>query len=139
MTTPRAADDAVAAGAEFLVTPGVTPALLTAAQGTGLPVLPGGATVSEVLALVELGHTAQKFFPAAASGGLGYLASLASVLPDVVFCPTGGITVSSAADYLALPNVACVGGSWLTPSDALAAGDWERVETLAREASELQA
>jgi 2-dehydro-3-deoxyphosphogluconate aldolase / (4S)-4-hydroxy-2-oxoglutarate aldolase len=138
VTTPSAAEDAHAAGAQFLVTPGATPALLDAAQATGLPLLPGAATVSEVLALVERDVTALKFFPAEASGGLGYLASVASVLPDVVFCPTGGITTATAAEYLALPNVACVGGSWLTPSDAVAAGDWERVTTLAREASGLR-
>jgi len=134
VTTPSAAEDARAAGAQFLVTPGATPALVDAAQATGLPILPGAATVSEVLALVERGLTNLKFFPAEASGGLPYLASVASVLPDVAFCPTGGIAASTAADYLALPNVACVGGSWLTPPDAVAAGDWELVEKLAREA-----
>lgn len=137
VTTPAAVEDARAAGAWFLVTPGTTSALLDAAQETRLPLLPGSATVSEVLALAERGLTCQKFFPAEASGGTGYLTSIASVLPEVVFCPTGGITAASATDYLALPNVACVGGSWLTPAHAVAAGDWERVETLAREAAAL--
>jgi 2-dehydro-3-deoxyphosphogluconate aldolase/(4S)-4-hydroxy-2-oxoglutarate aldolase len=138
VTTPSAAEDARAAGAQFLVTPGATPALVDAAQATGLPILPGAATVSEVLALVERGLTNLKFFPAEASGGLDYLASVASVLPDVAFCPTGGIASATAADYLALPNVSCVGGSWLTPPDAVAAGDWELVEKLAREADGLR-
>lgn len=138
VTTPSAAEDARAAGAQFLVTPGATPALVDAAQATGLPILPGAATVSEVLALVERGLTNLKFFPAEASGGLDYLASVASVLPDVAFCPTGGIAAATAADYLALPNVACVGGSWLTPPEAVAAGDWELVEKLAREAGGLR-
>lgn len=138
VTTPSAAEDARAAGAQFLVTPGATPTLLDAAQATELPILPGAATVSEMLALVERGLTSLKFFPAEASGGLDYLASVASVLPDVAFCPTGGITAATAADYLALPNVACVGGSWLTPPDAVAAGDWELVEALAREAGGLR-
>jgi 2-dehydro-3-deoxyphosphogluconate aldolase/(4S)-4-hydroxy-2-oxoglutarate aldolase len=138
VTTPSAAEDARAAGAQFLVTPGATPALVDAAQATGLPILPGAATVSEVLALVERGVTNLKFFPAEASGGLDYLASVASVLPEVTFCPTGGIAASTAADYLALPNVACVGGSWLTPPDAVAAGNWALVEKLAREADGLR-
>lgn len=135
VTTRSAAEEACAAGAQFLVTPGATPGLLDAALATGLPVLPGSATVSEVLAMVERGLTALKFFPAESSGGRSYLASVASVLPDVVFCPTGGITAGSAGEYLALPNVPCVGGSWLTPSDAVAAGDWERVRALASEAA----
>ena len=138
VTTPSAAEDARAAGARFLVMPGATPSLLDAGQATGLPLLPGASTVSEVLALRERGLTALKFFPAQAAGGLGYLSSVASVLPDVVFCPTGGISAASAADYLALANVPCVGGSWLTPSDTVAAGNWERVETLAREAAGLR-
>ena len=91
---------------------------------TGLPFLPGTATVSEVLAAREAGLTELKFFPAEASGGAAYLSSLASVVPDVRFCPTGGVTAASAPSYLALPNVACVGGTWLTPKDAVAAGDW---------------
>jgi 2-dehydro-3-deoxyphosphogluconate aldolase/(4S)-4-hydroxy-2-oxoglutarate aldolase len=106
--------------------------------GTGLPFLPGTATVSEVLRVLEAGVTEMKFFPAEASGGTAHLSSLASPLAAARFCPTGGITARTAPDYLALPNVGCVGGSWLTPRDALAAGDWARVEELAREAAALR-
>jgi 2-dehydro-3-deoxyphosphogluconate aldolase/(4S)-4-hydroxy-2-oxoglutarate aldolase len=127
----RQADQAAAAGAGFLVSPGSTPALLAAMDATGLPYLPGTSTVSEMLAVAEHGHTAMKFFPAEAAGGAPYLASLASPLPRLRFCPTGGITAATADRYLQLPNVACVGGSWLTPPEALAAGDWARVTRLA--------
>jgi 2-dehydro-3-deoxyphosphogluconate aldolase/(4S)-4-hydroxy-2-oxoglutarate aldolase len=127
----RQADEAAAAGAQFLVSPGSTPALLDAMDATGLPYLPGTSTVSEMLAVAERGHTAMKFFPAEAAGGAPYLASLASPLPSLRFCPTGGITAATAADYLRLPNVGCVGGSWVTPADVLAAGDWARVTALA--------
>lgn len=136
--TPADVDACVRAGARFLVSPGVTPALLDAMLGSGLPFLPGAATVSEVLALAERGLRELKFFPAEAAGGVPYLKSLASPIPDVRFCPTGGITPRTAPDYLALPNVGCVGGSWLTPADALAAGDYARVEKLAREAASLR-
>jgi len=136
--SPGQAEQAAEAGAGFLVSPGTTPALLQAMLDTGLPFLPGTATVSEVLAVLEAGVTEMKFFPAEASGGTAYLASLASPLSAARFCPTGGITPASAPDYLALPNVGCVGGSWLTPRDALAVGDWDRVEQLAREAAALR-
>ena len=129
----RQAQRAAAAGARFLVSPGSTAALLAAMDDTGLPYLPGTSTVSEMLAVAEHGHTAMKFFPAEAAGGAPYLASLASPLPDLRFCPTGGITAASAGSYLRLPNVGCVGGSWLTPADAVAAGDWERIAALAAE------
>lgn len=119
------------AGARFLVSPGATPSLLDALRSTGLPFLPGTATVSEVLAVREAGVHELKFFPAEASGGASYLSAVASVVPDVRFCPTGGITSVSATSYLALPNVGCVGGSWLTPRDAVAVGDWDRVTRLA--------
>jgi 2-dehydro-3-deoxyphosphogluconate aldolase/(4S)-4-hydroxy-2-oxoglutarate aldolase len=122
---------AAAAGAQFLVSPGSTPALLDAMDATGLLYLPGTSTVSEMLAVAERGHTAMKFFPAAAAGGAPYLASLVSPLPHLRFCPTGGITAATAERYLRLPNVGCVGGSWLTPADALATGDWARVTRLA--------
>jgi 2-dehydro-3-deoxyphosphogluconate aldolase/(4S)-4-hydroxy-2-oxoglutarate aldolase len=137
--TPGQAEQAVAAGAQFLVSPGTTPSLLAAMAATGLPFLPGTATVSEVLGVLEAGFTEMKFFPAEAAGGAAFLRSLASPVPAARFCPTGGITAASAADYLALPNVGCVGGSWLTPADALAAGDFARVEELARAASGLGA
>lgn len=132
---PEQADAAVRAGAAFLVSPGATPRLLGALADSGVPYLPGAATASEVMALAERGIGEVKFFPAEAAGGVPYLKSLAGPLPDVRFCPTGGITAGTAGSYLALPNVACVGGSWLTPADALAAGAWDRVEQLAREAS----
>jgi 2-dehydro-3-deoxyphosphogluconate aldolase/(4S)-4-hydroxy-2-oxoglutarate aldolase len=137
IVTAGQAKRALDAGAQFLVSPGATPNLLGAMADTGLPFLPGTATVSEVLAVLETGVTEMKFFPAEASGGAAYLKSIASPVPAARFCPTGGITAASAPAYLALPNVGCVGGSWLTPADALAAGDWARVEQLAREAAAL--
>jgi 2-dehydro-3-deoxyphosphogluconate aldolase/(4S)-4-hydroxy-2-oxoglutarate aldolase len=137
IVTPGQAKQALDAGARFLVSPGSTPTLLGAMADTGLPFLPGTATVSEVLAVLEAGFTEMKFFPAEASGGATYLKSIASPVPAARFCPTGGITAASASAYLALPNVGCVGGSWITPADALASGDWARVEQLAREAAAL--
>ncbi len=138
VTTPELAEQATKAGAAFLVTPGCTERLLNAVEDTGLPFLPGAATVSEALRLFERGLTALKFFPAEAAGGVDYLKSIGGPLPQLRFCPTGGITPDSAPRYLALPNVGCVGGSWLTPKDALAAGDWGRVEALAAAASGLR-
>ncbi|MER5562957.1 MULTISPECIES: bifunctional 4-hydroxy-2-oxoglutarate aldolase/2-dehydro-3-deoxy-phosphogluconate aldolase [unclassified Streptomyces] len=129
---------AIGAGARFLVSPGWTPALLDAMQGSGVPFLPGVSTTSEVVALLEQGVREMKFFPAEAAGGTAYLKSLAGPLPQARFCPTGGISLASAPTYLALPNVGCVGGTWMLPQDALATGDWPRVETLAREAAALQ-
>lgn len=137
IVTPSQAGAAQAAGAQFLVSPGATPSLLDAMLATGLPFLPGTATVSEVLAALEAGISELKFFPAEASGGAAFLKSIASPVPAARFCPTGGITLAGAPSYLSLPNVGCVGGSWLTPADALAAEDWARIETLAREASAL--
>lgn len=138
VTTPAQADAAVEAGARFLVSPGATASLLAHLGSLPVPSLPGTATVSEVLAAREAGFTEVKFFPAEASGGTAYLGALASVLPDVRFCPTGGITPASAPSYLALPNVACVGGSWLTPKDAVAAGDWGRITELAAATASLR-
>jgi len=135
--TPGQAKQARDAGAQFLVSPGATPSLLAGMADTGLPFLPGTATVSEVLAVLEAGWTEMKFFPAEASGGTAFLSSVASPVPAARFCPTGGITAATAASYLALPNVGCVGGSWLTPKDALASGDWARVERLAAAAASL--
>lgn len=137
IVAPGQVKQAVDAGAQFLVSPGATPALLSAMASSGVPFLPGTATVSEALAVLEAGFTEMKFFPAEASGGAAFLRSIASPLPAARFCPTGGITAASAASYLALPNVGCVGGSWLTPADALAAGDWARVTELARAAASL--
>lgn len=139
ITSPELVARAVDAGAQFLVSPGTTPGLLRELAGSGVPFLPGTATVSEAMAVLEAGFSEMKFFPAEASGGAAYLKSLASPLPAARFCPTGGITATSAPTYLSLPNVGCVGGSWLTPADALAAGDWDRVATLAREAAALGA
>ncbi|MFC0545559.1 bifunctional 4-hydroxy-2-oxoglutarate aldolase/2-dehydro-3-deoxy-phosphogluconate aldolase [Kutzneria chonburiensis] len=131
VTAPEHAKQAVDAGSRFIVTPGSTDALLDAVAATGLPFLPGVSTVGEAMRAAERGCSVLKFFPAEAAGGAAYLKSIYGPLPGLRFCPTGGITVSSAADYLALPNVGCVGGSWLTPKDVLAAGDWQRVEELA--------
>ncbi|WP_416965887.1 bifunctional 4-hydroxy-2-oxoglutarate aldolase/2-dehydro-3-deoxy-phosphogluconate aldolase, partial [Streptomyces sp. Agncl-13] len=128
----------VGAGARFLVSPGWTDMLLEAMQGSGVPFLPGVSTTSEVVALLERGVREMKFFPAQAAGGTAYLRSLAGPLPQARFCPTGGIGVNSAPEYLALPNVGCVGGSWMIPADAVAARDWGRIEALAREAAALR-
>ncbi|MEU1622727.1 bifunctional 4-hydroxy-2-oxoglutarate aldolase/2-dehydro-3-deoxy-phosphogluconate aldolase [Streptomyces sp. NPDC005722] len=130
---------AVRAGARFLVSPGWTDGLVDAMADSGLPFLPGVSTASEVLALAERGVTELKFFPAEAAGGPAYLKALAAPLPHVRFCPTGGIDAARAPAYLALPNVACVGGSWMVPQDALRDRDWDRVERLAREAAALTA
>lgn len=129
----------VAAGASFLVTPGSPPRLLDAALGAGVPLLAGAGTVTEMMTLAERGLTAMKFFPAEPSGGRDYLAAVAGPLPHLRFCPTGGITPTSAPSYLALPGVPCVGGSWLTPQDAVREGRWDVVEGLAREAAALRA
>lgn len=138
VVTPASVEAAVAAGARFLVSPGWTETLLGAMRASGVPFLPGVSTASEVVALLEQGVHEMKFFPAEAAGGTAYLKSLAGPLPGARFCPTGGITVESAGAYLALPNVGCVGGSWLLPQDAVRAKDWGRVEALARRASGLR-
>ncbi|RAJ70365.1 2-keto-3-deoxy-phosphogluconate aldolase [Streptomyces sp. Amel2xB2] len=135
--TPAQAEEAVDAGARFLVSPGWTDRLLAAMRGCGVPVLPGVSTASEVVALLERGVTEMKFFPAEAAGGIPYLKSLASPLPQARFCPTGGIDEARAPGYLALPNVGCVGGTWMVPGDALAAQDWPRVQRLAEGAAAL--
>ncbi|GAB3735069.1 bifunctional 4-hydroxy-2-oxoglutarate aldolase/2-dehydro-3-deoxy-phosphogluconate aldolase [Nocardiopsis nanhaiensis] len=129
---------AAKAGARFLVSPGCTPDLARAMADTGLPSLPGVATVSEAMALLELGMTELKFFPAEASGGAKFLKSLTGPLPQLRFCPTGGITAESAADYLALSNVGCVGGSWLTPAALVAEGRWDEITELSRQAAALR-
>lgn len=138
VTSPEQAKQAADAGAKFLVTPGCTDTVLDAAFATGLPFLPGASTVSEAMRLAERGLSALKFFPAEASGGAAFLKSIAGPLPHLQFCPTGGITVSSAPSYLALPNVGCIGGSWLTPVKLLAAKDFAAVEKLAAEAAALR-
>ncbi|MGW7523977.1 bifunctional 4-hydroxy-2-oxoglutarate aldolase/2-dehydro-3-deoxy-phosphogluconate aldolase [Streptomyces sp. NPDC054783] len=135
--TPEQVGACVAAGARFLVSPGWTDALLAAMRGSGVPFLPGVSTASEVVALLERGVREMKFFPAQAAGGTAYLKSLAGPLPQARFCPTGGIGPVTAPEYLALPNVGCVGGSWMIPAEAVAAGDWARIEELARGAAGL--
>ncbi|MFE1234075.1 bifunctional 4-hydroxy-2-oxoglutarate aldolase/2-dehydro-3-deoxy-phosphogluconate aldolase [Streptomyces sp. NPDC059442] len=138
VVSPAGVADAVGAGARFLVSPGWTAGLLGAMRESGVPFLPGVSTTSEVVALLEHGVRDMKFFPAEAAGGVRYLSSLAGPLPQARFCPTGGISLASAPSYLALPNVACVGGTWMLPPDALASRDWARVESLAREAAGLR-
>ncbi len=130
-------EKAAKAGATFIVSPGATPGLVAAASASAVPFLPGVATAGEAMTLAEAGFATLKFFPAEPSGGLAYLKALAAPLPAIRFCPTGGITLKSAPAYLALPNVICVGGTWVAPAEALAAGDWGRVTALAREAATL--
>lgn len=136
--TPEQIGEACAAGARFLVSPGASARLAQAAAAAPAPFLPGAATASEAIALIELGFRALKFFPAEASGGVKLLASLAGPLPELRFCPTGGIDLAKAPAYLALANVVCVGGSWMLPKAALATGDFAIVERLAREAAALR-
>jgi 2-dehydro-3-deoxyphosphogluconate aldolase/(4S)-4-hydroxy-2-oxoglutarate aldolase len=131
----RAARDA---GSRFAVSPGYTPEVGAACRELGLPLLPGVATASEVMAAQADGHDFLKFFPAQQAGGIPMLKALGGPFPDVVFCPTGGITLETAPQFLALPNVRVCGGSWLTPADVVAQGDWARITRLAREASALR-
>jgi 2-dehydro-3-deoxyphosphogluconate aldolase/(4S)-4-hydroxy-2-oxoglutarate aldolase len=126
------------AGAVFGVSPGLTAELVAGANASGLPLLPGVMTPSEVIAARGAGFRQLKLFPAQQAGGTGMLRALAGPFPDTTFCPTGGINAANAGEYLALPNVACVGGSWLAPADALSAGDWARITTLARETQALR-
>lgn len=135
--TARDLEAAYKAGAKFAVSPGSSPRLLDAAADHDLPLLPGAATSSEAMNLLERGYRFQKFFPAVPAGGSKLIGAWASPLPQITFCPTGGISLANAAEFLALPNVVCVGGSWLTPAHLLAAGDYAAIEKLAREASQL--
>ena len=128
---------ALAAGAQFLVSPGSTPSLRAAMRDSGLPHLPGVATVSEVMTLLEDGYTDMKFFPAEPAGGAPYLKAINSPVPAARFCPTGGITPTNLAQYLKIPNVGCVGGSWLTPSEAVERKHWATIASLAAVALEL--
>lgn len=132
------AQAAAHAGARFAVSPGYTSALGAACRDLGLPLLPGVATGGEIMAAQEDGFTALKFFPAMQAGGSAMLKAWSGPFYDVKFCPTGGINLQNARDFLALPNVLCVGGSWLVPADALAQGDWGRITNLAREAAGLR-
>ncbi|MFD2264833.1 bifunctional 4-hydroxy-2-oxoglutarate aldolase/2-dehydro-3-deoxy-phosphogluconate aldolase [Lacibacterium aquatile] len=138
VNNPASVKAAVAAGSRFLVSPGSTEALLDAFLDSGLPFLAGAVTASEVLGLAERGLNHAKFFPAEPAGGTNYIKSLGGPLPEMRFCPTGGIDLAKAKEYLKLPNVPCVGGSWVAPADAVKAGDWARIETLAREAAGLK-
>ncbi len=137
VTRPAELEAALAAGAMFAVTPGLTRELAVSATAPALPLLPGVMTPAELMFARDYGFDALKFFPAREAGGIGMLRALAGPFPDVLFCPTGGVTVESAAEYLELPNVACVGGSWLAPADLMERGDWDAIVRLAREASSL--
>ena len=130
--------DAKAAGAAFGVSPGATDGLLDGCEACDLPILPGAVTGSEVMRLLHRGYSVQKFFPAAAAGGTAALAALAGPLPQVHFCPTGGISASNAVEYLAMPNTLCVGGSWVAPEALVANRDWRAIEELAQQAVELR-
>ncbi|MGW9229481.1 2-dehydro-3-deoxy-phosphogluconate aldolase [Pseudorhizobium sp. NPDC055634] len=132
-------DAAVAAGSTFIVSPGVTRGILDAARGSDVPILPGAATASEVMTLREEGLEVMKFFPAEQAGGAAYLKALSSPLAGTLFCPTGGISLKNARDYLSLPNVVCVGGSWVAPKELVASGDWDGITRLASEAAALKA
>ncbi len=138
LLTPADVKAAKAAGARFGVSPGTTERLLDACAEYDLPLLPGAATASEVMALLEKGYTVQKFFPAEQAGGAAYLKSIGSPIPQVKFCPTGGISLKNARDYLSLSNILCVGGSWVAPKDAMARGDWTAITRLAAEAAALR-
>lgn len=138
LTQPHELPAARDAGAVFGVSPGLTPSLIAAARTSGLPLLPGVMTPSEVMLAREAGFRQLKLFPAVPAGGIGMLNAIAGPLSDVMFCPTGGISQETAPQFLACRNVACVGGSWLTPKDLLKAGDWDRITELAKAASMLR-
>lgn len=138
VTTPQQWDAALEAGVEFGVSPGATPSLLKAVAASDVPFLPGVMTVSEAMQAQEYGFQVVKFFPAVPAGGTKVLDAMRGPLPDLKFCPTGGITPQTAPDFLKLPNVVCIGGSWLSPKDAIVAGDWGRITQLAREAAALR-
>lgn len=137
LLTPADVGAAKAAGARFGVSPGATARLLAACEEAELPLLPGAATASEAMALLERGYTAAKFFPAEQAGGVAALKALGAPLPQLRFCPTGGVSLASAPHYLALANVMCVGGSWVAPRAMVEAGDWAGITALAREAAAL--
>lgn len=137
LLTPEDVLAAKEAGALFGVSPGSSQRLIDACFDAELPLLPGASSATEVMSLLERGLTVQKFFPAEAAGGAPFLKSLASPLPQVQFCPTGGVSVMNAADYLSLPNTICVGGSWVAPKDKVAAGDWDGIRLLASAATVL--
>lgn len=132
--TPNDVQAAQNAGATYAVAPGATPTLLQACEAEGLPIMPGAATASEVMALLERGYEMQKFFPAQAAGGVPMLKSIGAPLPQVSFCPTGGVTPQNLCSYLALPNVVVCGGTWVAPEAMMVAGDWDGIAALAAEA-----
>lgn len=137
LLTPADVDAAVAAGALFGVSPGATDRLLGACESAALPILPGAATATEAMRLLERGYRVQKFFPAEAAGGAKLLKALAAPLPQVRFCPTGGISLANAPSYLSLPNTVCVGGSWVAPKELMERGDWDAITALAAQAAAL--
>ena len=137
LITPADVKAAKAAGAKFGVSPGATDSLIKACEDEGLPLLAGAATATEAMAMLEKGYDLLKFFPAEASGGAPALKAIGAPLPQIDFCPTGGVSLANANDYLSLPNVICAGGSWVAPADLVNAKDWAGIETLAREASQL--
>ena len=138
LLTPADVKAAKEAGARFGVSPGATPRLIDACADHGLPLLPGAATATEVMTLLEFGYTVQKFFPAEASGGAPALKAIGAPIPQVRFCPTGGVGLANAGAYLGLSNVICVGGSWVAPANLVAAGDWARITALSAEAAGLR-
>jgi len=137
LVTPDDVTKAIEAGAKFGVSPGATDQLLDACEAQGLPLLPGAATASEAMALLARGYDMLKFFPAEASGGAPALKAIGAPLPQISFCPTGGVSPKNAATYLSLSNVVCAGGSWVAPNDLVKAGDWAAITSLAKEASQL--
>lgn len=139
LLTPEDVAAAKAAGALFGVSPGATDRLLDACEAADLPLLPGAATASEAMALLERGYTVQKFFPAEAAGGAPALKGIGAPLPQIKFCPTGGVSPANAPTYLGLSNTLCVGGSWVAPKNLIEAGDWDGITALAREAAALTA
>lgn len=136
--SPADYDAAVKAGSKFIVSPGATPALFAAAKASDVPFLPGTSSASEILAAREAGLKVVKFFPAEQAGGAPFLKAIFSPIADMKFCPTGGISLKNARDYLSLPNVVCVGGSWVAPKELVAAGDWAGITKLAAEAAALR-
>lgn len=137
LLTPKDVEQAKAAGALFGVSPGATDLILDACEANELPLLPGVATASEAMRLLERGYTVQKFFPAEANGGAPALKAIGAPIPQVSFCPTGGVSLKNVNDYLSLSNTLCVGGSWVAPKDKMIAGDWDGITALASEASKL--
>ena len=138
VTTPQQWDEAARAGARFAVSPGLTPRMLDAAASAPIPLLPGVATASELMTAMDAGFECFKFFPAQQAGGVAMLKALGGPFAQALFCPTGGISVDTAPDYLTLPNVACIGGSWLAPAAIVQAGDWAAITALAQAASALR-